>query len=349
MTRKSIVQMLTTPKSNAQNNKDNEENLGDDILSYIKGKGDRVKLGDICKKFNLSSDEAIDILNDLHKRGYDIIDDSNILDTEISLIRVPLSDHNFHSHELWSGNPIRLGLISDTHLGIAPQYSAEAELADALKRLRDKGVNTIIHAGDITHGVNSRHKGLQYEMADGVVGADDQVDYVVNNYPRIDGLRTFFITGSHDLWVYNSSGFDVGRAIASQRDDMIYIGQEKAHIFVGPEEQTRITIHHPTGGSAYSISYKPQKLVEAMIGGEKPHVYILGHYHRFGIFRPRNVITVMVPGFQWGSPFYTRTGLEPEVGAIYVELDLSTSGSILAFRFELMPYYRESALPSNVS
>ena len=280
----------------------------------------------LCKSTGLHEHAVERIISELIAEGYDIVCD--ISDKKhFYTIEYPQIENNYVHSKLWSGNPIKLGLISDTHMGISPQYMALDELRTTLEIFRDHGVSTVLHAGDITHGVSSRHQGLMYEMAPGVVGADDQVNYVVENYPRIEGLTTYFITGSHDLWVYNKSGFDVGRAIDRLRDDMVYLGPESANVFVGPKHRTRIMIHHPDGGSSYAISYRPQKLVEAMSGGEKPHLYIIGHFHRFGIFRPRNVITIMLPGFQWNSPFYKRKGLEPEVGGVYLEMDVAEAVS----------------------
>jgi len=317
------------------------------IVDVIRRSGGSITIREICKKTSIPAKTVLKIIEALKEDGYDIVDQSE-MDKTISLMTVPRCEHNYHAPSLWDENPLKLGLISDTHLGISPEYSAIDELRRTLEIFAERGVSTVLHAGDLTHGTSARHPGLEYEMAPGVVGADDQVKYVVDNYPRIDGIKTLFITGSHDLWVYKKSGFDVGRAIEIARDDMQYLGPERAHIFVGPEKKTRITLHHPDGGSSYAMSYRPQKLVEAMTGGEKPHIYILGHFHRFGIFRPRNVITIMLPGFQWNSPFYQRKGLEPEVGGVYLEVDLSEDGGVILFRTELIPYYREPILPSNI-
>jgi len=325
----------------------NSNNSRETVLGIIRKCSEPITIGDICKKSGLNVTTVIEIIKDLSDAGYDIVDPSDY-NKRVLLSTVPKPDSNYYTPIPWKNNPLKLGLISDTHMGISPEYSAMDELKRTMEIFAERGVSTILHAGDLTHGVSSRHSGLEYEMAPGVVGADDQVKFVIDNYPYIDGIKTMFITGSHDLWVYKKTGYDIGKAIDSQRDDMKYLGPERAHIFVGPENKTRITIHHPDGGSSYSLSYRPQKLVEAMTGGEKPHIYILGHFHRFGIFRPRNVITIMLPGFQWSSPFYARKGLEPEVGGVYLEVDLSDDGSIISFRTELIPYYRHPTLPSNI-
>jgi hypothetical protein len=39
-------------------------------------------------------------------------------------------------------------------------------------------------------------------------------------------------------------------------------------------------VMHPGGGSAYALSYTPQKIVESFAGGERPAVLIIGHYHK---------------------------------------------------------------------
>jgi hypothetical protein len=54
----------------------------------------------------------------------------------------------------------------------------------------------------------------------------DVVNYVVDNYPN--NLRTFVIAGNHDNNVYKWSGVDVCSSVASERNDVRYLGQTVA-------------------------------------------------------------------------------------------------------------------------
>ena len=45
--------------------------------------------------------------------------------------------------------------------------------------------------------------------------------------------------------------------------------------------------------NSYAISYRPQKIVEAFSGGEKPNVLMTGHDHKMGYFQIRNVHCIL--------------------------------------------------------
>ena len=54
---------------------------------------------------------------------------------------------------------------------------------------------------------------------------------------------------------------------------------------------------------AYALSYKIQKMVEAMSGGEKPNILAVGHYHKLEMFPYRNVQCFQTGTFQAQTPW----------------------------------------------
>lgn len=118
---------------------------------------------------------------------------------------------------------------------------------------KKEGVKIIIHAGDISDGYGV-YRGQEFEVK--CPGQDEQVEYVVKNYPKIKGLDTFFITGNHDLRMYEKGGIDIGHSISQQRKDLHYLGQVTAKVIMA--DDTTMEILHPDGSCSMALSYKAQ-------------------------------------------------------------------------------------------
>lgn len=85
-----------------------------------------------------------------------------------------------------------IGAVSDTHMG--SQYQQITLLHEAYKIFKTRGIKDVLHCGDITEGSGKMHRDQLYEMF--VVGGDKLVEYVVNNYPKQDGIKTHIIMGN---------------------------------------------------------------------------------------------------------------------------------------------------------
>jgi len=88
------------------------------------------------------------------------------------------------------GKRFKFGVVSDTHFG--SKFEAINELHTFYEVCKREGVDFMVNAGDITDGSASMHKGFLYELHK--LGADDQIDYVLNNYPN--SLTTYYICGN---------------------------------------------------------------------------------------------------------------------------------------------------------
>jgi hypothetical protein len=89
------------------------------------------------------------------------------------------------------------------------------------------------------------YKGQENEVH--TFGAKNQAQYVIDKYPKVDGIKTYFITGNHCLSFWNRSGIDIGEIVDTSREDMIYCGQYQADIDVSG---IKIRLIHPDGGGA---------------------------------------------------------------------------------------------------
>lgn len=93
------------------------------------------------------------------------------------------------------------------------------------------------------------------------------------------------------------------------------------------------------GGSAYAQSYRAQKIVESYQGGEKPHVLIIGHYHKLGCFYPRGVVCLLAGCVQDQTRFMRSRAIEAHVGFSVLRFRQDKKGGISGFTPHIFPFY----------
>tara|TARA_Y100000310_G_C20446246_1_gene698545 strand:- start:41 stop:862 length:822 start_codon:yes stop_codon:yes gene_type:complete len=206
-----------------------------------------------------------------------------------------------------SDKDLEFGVVSDTHLG--SRYERLNELHTFYAICKKLGIGIVLHCGDLLDGNGKIYRGHLSELH--TYGADRQITYAVNNYPKVKGITTYFVTGNHCLSFYGDNGTDIGIKISEKRDDMIYLGQYEGNIEFN---RVRFRMIHPDGGGAYALSYKGQKYVEQIVSGRKPDVLIFGHWHTSFYFHYRNIHVMNIGCFQGQTPYLARKGLNPAIG-----------------------------------
>ena len=233
----------------------------------------------------------------------------------------------------WDGTKIiKFGLMGDTQFG--SKYAQITYLHKFYELCADEGITDIYHTGDVTDGLKMR-VGHEYELY--AVSADEMRDDVVKNYPKIDGITTHFITGNHDASLYKQVGYDIGQAIANQRDDMDYLGRDCAVVNLTPN--CTLELRHPWDGTAYAISYKPQKMIEAMESDSKPNILAIGHYHKAEYIFYRNVHCFQTGCFQGQTPFTRGKGISVHLGGWIITIKVDKNGYIKAISPMFIPFY----------
>ncbi len=101
-----------------------------------------------------------------------------------------------------------------------------------------------------------------------------------------------------------------------------------------------LLLMHPGGGSAYAISYAPQKIVEGFDGGDKPAVLLVGHYHKASYQLTRNVHVVQVGCFEDQTVFMRQKKLSAHIGGMLVRVQLDPrTGAVIGCGAEFRNYY----------
>ncbi len=238
----------------------------------------------------------------------------------------------------WQGKILRFGFVSDTHLG------SKFERMDVLNALydiyADEGIDTVYHGGNIIDGECRFNK---YEIH--TRGLTPQVEYCVQNYPKKKNVKTLFITADdHEGWYIQRERINIGRYIEMEahragRDDLVYIGHVEADIGLGLKDESWMRIMHGGGGTAYALSYTPQKIVESYQGGEKPRILLLGHYHKIDYCFPREVHVIQMGCTCDQTIFMRKKKIQAHVGGGILEIRQAPDGTINRVKVEYITFF----------
>ena len=232
-------------------------------------------------------------------------------------------------------NTLRFALFGDTQIGNA--YACPENTAAFYKIALERGCELALHTGDVLDGWKV-YKGQEFELRD--VGFEAQIKRFKDEMPK--GLRVKFITGNHDASFKNLIGVNVGAAIHDARNDWEFLGEDQGLVELRTSNGTPylIGLYHMGGGTAYAVSYRPQKAIEAMEGGRKPNMAAFGHFHKAEMLPSyRNVCGIQTGCFEWQTPFMARMPTPAHVGGWIVEVQPFKTGTII--RAEFIAFYRE--------
>ena len=293
-------------------------------LGYFKS---GLKISEITSKLN---GDCINVSYDA-VRSY-IRRHKNDISTETKPVVIQNQEPTVYNPK-WNGTTIlKFAIIGDTQLG--SKYAQISHLKSFYELCASEGIKDVYHTGDVTDGLKM-HSGHEYELYK--TSADDMVQDVIENYPRIEGITTHFITGNHDASIYKQVGYDIGNTITEERPDMKYLGRDCALIFLAPN--CKLELRHPWDGTAYALSYKPQKMIEAMESDSKPNILAIGHYHKAEYLFYRNVHCLQTGCFQGQTPYTRGKGISVHMGGWIITIHVDKNGTITRFGSEFVPYY----------
>lgn len=286
-----------------------------------------LSIEDFMEKFHISFNELQGILElcRIYGKSIEIIKKDGTLVFEKNMSRNIITN----KPELNTKNLIHteIAVVSDTHFGNIHQ---QLHLLNKIyKEAYNRGITTVLHCGDVVDGnyLNRPEQPRQQFLH----GFDEQAGYVVDMYPKVSGITTKYILGSHDETHYKNGQATINSWVSRCRKDMIYLGQDNASLEING---VKIFMDHPGGGSAQSVSYKPQKRIEILESDYKPKILLIGHYHKSYSFVYRNVRGIEVPCFCDKTQFQQKQGLSNAVGAYFLNIYSDNKGNIQYFEPE---------------
>ena len=243
--------------------------------------------------------------------------------------------------DYWKGDKIKIGFLADTHL--CSKFAREKELHLLYEIFADEGIELVYHGGNYIDGEFRFNK---FDIH--TKGITPQVEYFVNNYPKRDGIITKFIAGDdHEGWYSKREFLNIGeytqlKAEQAGREDLKYIGYLECDIpLEGIKGKSWMRIMHGGGGTAYALSYTPQKIVESLEGGEKPRVLLLGHYHKIDYCYPREVHVIQMGCLQDQTTFMRKKKIQAHIGAGILHMRLAKDGTINRIMPEFITFFNK--------
>ena len=175
---------------------------------------------DICVQLEINEYEVLALVRELRNEGINII--TKVYDDDLYLFdlgeREQIDKFNFNL-DTDMNNEFKFVAISDTRFGSKSQQLSI--LNDIYYKAYEMGYMNIIHCGNLTEGVYP----ISNVYADTIFLDDTlrQVDYIIKYYPKIEGMKTYFITGTKDEKHLKSNKIDIGKRISDSRDDMVFL------------------------------------------------------------------------------------------------------------------------------
>lgn len=272
------------------------------------------------------------LLEELQKRGY------------LAHKPAPAVQPVEHDSERLRGSRVRLGVISDTHFG--SKFQQPTYLVEHLRYMKQRKVDAILVGGDITDGAVKMHAGFEYEIF--AHGADAQVDVAAEVLiPEADKLKVpwYMIGGNHDYSHWKNGGVDVVGRLCDRSKWFHYLaprgdfqpGDKPNFLVPGVANQRGsighvkfgnllVQVNHPHMGSAYALSYRPQKWIEQLSSENKPHLVLMGNFHKVLQMEYRNVFALLLPSFQAQSGWMASKGIASYIGSAIIEVGTETHG-----------------------
>lgn len=295
----------------------------------------------LCQKLCASEEEVMALIR--------VMQDKNVLvylfGDEWGVEKTPPTTTSSHVYTSRTDGTYLFGFSSDQHL--ASKYARLDVLGDLYDRFSEQGVDRVINSGNWIDGEARFNK---HDLL--VHGMDQQIEYMADNLPKREGIVNYAVAGDdHEGWYGQREGIDIGKHAenvmrSSGRDDWVNLGYmesfiELRHFKTG--KSCQMLVMHPGGGSAYAMSYKPQKIVEAFDGGEKPSALLIGHYHKMSYQLTRNVHAIQCGTSQDQTPFMRKKGIQAHVGGGICQLKQDgETGALTACRVEFFNYFNQS-------
>jgi len=277
--------------------------------------------------------EILGMIQELQQNGYHI-DYDNVSKTYGYVKSVVEQKKEYH-HSFGQVKKIKFLTFSDSHLCCKDQQISFINyLYDECER---REVDTVYHVGDLVDGYYSNRPEQIFNLFK--LGADEQTEYVVNNFPKKEGITTYIIGGNHDETFIKSNGYNIVKTVCAMRDDMVYLGLGYARVFLTPN--CKMDLFHPLDGSSYALSYSTQKYIDSITGGDKPNILLVGHHHKALAFPYRNIMAFEVPATCKLTSWQRRVRQMNVVGAYFIEVDIDEEGTVVAIKSEFIPQFKQ--------
>ena len=253
-------------------------------------------------------------------------------DPTMERLRKRYSDSEIEAIARGEGIDHKFVVISDTHIGsVYSPYEWHNIVSDYVNK---NGVEAVLHCGDLVEGMKIQRIGTQiYELSD--IGYEAQKARAAELLSKYK-VPIYMISGNHDFYYQEYAGANIIKALSDSLDNLTYIGHDSADIDV--DGATIRLFHGGDGSNSYAVSYRLQKLCEAITGGEKPNILIAGHVHKFCYIFERNIHAISAPCMQMQTNFMRGKKLAAHTGFLELEFDVNDK-NLCNLGVKFFPFY----------
>lgn len=315
-----------------------ERKLKAELTKSLIGATQPVLVSELAEKFKTDSETILRFVNEITNEGKVF----SMSEHGILLVKEFLPTHDTIKIKGDEIKEIRFAALADNHL--ASKYSR----LDVLETLFDYwisiGIKNVYQMGNIIDGESRWNRNDLYAH-----GIEDQSDYLIEHWPQRAGMTTRFITGDdHEGWYIQREGINIGKYLEQKardagRTELKFVGHMEHNITLDRVRgKTTLRLVHGGGGTAYAVSYTDQKYVESLQGGEKPHVVLVGHFHKWNYGYPREVHAIQVGCGQDQTPFMRKKRIQAMIGGCTVTIKQDLTGVVRSCNAEWIPFYDRS-------
>jgi hypothetical protein len=112
--------------------------------------------------------------------------------------------------------------------------------------------------------------------------------------------------------------------ISKQIDNFHFIGHGEGDISL--KGKANLKLWHGEDGNSYALSYRLQKILESLTGGEKPHAMLCGHTHKFVDIFERHVFCTSIGSMQSQTPWMRGKRIAAHTGFAIIDYWVNDSG-----------------------
>lgn len=231
----------------------------------------------------------------------------------------------------------KIGFISELRFGSKNEQISV--LNDMYRKFASEGVKYVVVVGNLIEGTYKGKESLEFGSSLITNDAKAQADHLIEYYPKVEGIKTLFITGRNE---HNcAKKLNVGKYIEDNRDDMVYLGPKSCTLFFNnvslKVEQLK------KGNKAYTIAYPPQQYSRSMPSYEDYDAIILGgtqSEQHFPQIRDTQIFTA--PSVASRTPKMKDDYEQNVVSALTLDLTYTKTGKLKKMVPEFSPYYTPS-------
>ena len=291
-------------------------------------------LTSICEELKMNPYEVLGLVSYIKSKGINIamkktVDDIYMLnmgDKEFIFKNV----YNFTTDDF---DEFKFIAIADTRLG--SKFQQLSILNDIYLKGHEMGYDNVILCGNLSSGLFPLNN--VYAETNFANDTYSQIDYIVSHYPKVEGMKTYFITGKLDDKHLAKNKINIGKRIAELRDDMVYLGENSCDIII---DDTIMRLFSSKLGKTYTVSYRTQQQTDSFRSEDKPDIMLYGGLLQMEKYTYRGVKILSIPSVCATTKEMSEKRYSNTIGAWYVKIRTNKKGKLESINAISSPYFK---------